>query len=290
MTRLSRWTRPAVIASVAILALGAAVADASASSPKTTSPTTLDAAAKDNTVKPTIVFVHGAFADSSGWNAEIAAFQHMGYPVVAAPDELRGMTGDADYVRSILQTISGPIILVGHSYGGAVITNAARGVPNVKALVYLGAYVPAEGESIATVLDPAKYPGSLLGPDTIQVRPFPNPAAPNGQDADIYIKAADFRSVFAADVPASETALMAAEQRPLSLSADMQPSGAPAWQTIPSWDLITLDDKAIPPAGQQFMAKRAGAHIETVDSSHAVMVSHPDAVIRIVLEAIKSVG
>jgi len=240
--------------------------------------------------KPTIVLVHGAFADSSGWNAEVSALQRLGYPVIAAADPLRGLTGDADYVRSILNTISGPVVLVGHSYGGAVITNAARGVAGVRALVYVGAYVPDQGESIATVLDPATYPGSLLGKDTTDVRPFPNPAAPGGTDADIYIKPADFRSVFAADVPARTAAQMAATQRPLSLTAETQVSGAPAWKTIPSWDLITLNDKAIPPTGQRFMARRAHAHVETVDSSHAVMVSHPDAVVSIVLDAARHSG
>ncbi len=240
--------------------------------------------------KPTIVFVHGAFADSSGWNAEVSALQRLGYPVIAAADPLRGLTGDADYVRSILKTINGPIVLVGHSYGGAVVTNAARGVPDVRALVYVGAYVPDQGESIATVLDPTTYPGSLLGKDTTDVRPFPNPAAPGGTDADIYIKPADFRSVFAADVPARTAAQMAATQRPLSLTAETQVSGAPAWKTVPSWDLITLNDKAIPPAGQRFMARRAHAHVETVGSSHAVMVSHPDAVVSIVLDAARHSG
>jgi pimeloyl-ACP methyl ester carboxylesterase len=240
------------------------------------------------TAKPTIVLVHGAFADSSGWNADIAALQQLGYPVIAAPDPLRGLTSDADYVRSILLTIDGPIVLVGHSYGGAVITNAARGVGNVRALVYVGAFVPDKGESIATVLDPKTYPGSLLGPDTVVARPFPNPAAPGGVGYDLSIKPADFRNVFAGDVPARTTALMAVAQRPLSLTANTEPSGEPAWKTIPSWDLITLDDHAIAPAGQRFMAERAHAHIRTVHSSHAVMVSHPDAVVRVVVEAANS--
>ncbi|MEV5150255.1 alpha/beta hydrolase [Streptomyces sp. NPDC052727] len=244
----------------------------------------------DVTTKPTIVFVHGAFADSSGWKTDIAAVQRLGYPVVAAPNPLRGLSSDADYIRSVLRTISGPIVLVGHSYGGAVITNAARGVDNVKALVYVGAFVPDVGESIATVLDPQKYPGSLLGPDTTLTRPAPNPSAPGGQDADIYIKPQDFQKVFAADVSASEASVMAATQRPLSYTAETEASGDPAWKTIPSWDLVTLNDKAIPPAGQRFMAERARAHVAYVDSSHAVMVSHPQAVVRIVLDAVRHVG
>jgi pimeloyl-ACP methyl ester carboxylesterase len=235
--------------------------------------------------KPTIVLVHGAFADSSSWDATIAALQARGFPVIAAPNPLRGLTSDSDYVRSILQTISGPIILVGHSYGGAVITNAARGVPNVKALVFVAGFALDQGESLATTPDPQKFPGSLIGPDTTIVRPVPNAAAPNGQDVDISIKPEDFRAVFAADVPKRTADLMAVTQRPLAGTALGEPSGAPAWKTIPSWDLVTLDDKAIAPAGQMFMAERANAHIETVHSSHAVMVSHPGAVVDIILDA-----
>jgi len=240
--------------------------------------------------KPTVVLVHGAFADSSGWNATISQLQQAGYPVLAVPDPLRGLTADADYVRAFLQSVTGPIVLVGHSYGGAVITNAARGVPNVAALVYVGAFVPDEGESIATVLNPEQFPGSLLGPQTTAVRPVPNPSAPGGQDGDIYITLGAFRSVFAGDVSQQQADLMARTQRPLSLTANFEPSGAPAWKTIPSWYLVTEQDKAIPPAGQEYMAKRAGAHISTVDSAHDVMVSHPAAVTNSILRAAKAVS
>jgi pimeloyl-ACP methyl ester carboxylesterase len=239
--------------------------------------------------KPTIVFVHGAFADSSSWNTTIATLQLLGFPVVAAANPLRGLTSDSDYVRSVLQTIQDPIVLVGHSYGGAVISNAARGVPNVKALVFVGAFLLDEGESLATTPDPQQFPGAEITPDTTIARPVPNAAAPGGMDVELTIKAEDFQRVFAADVPKIRTKIMAAAQRPFAVTAIVQPSGPPAWKTIPSWDLITLDDKAIPPAGQQFMAQRAGAHIESVHSSHAVMVSHPEAVTRITLEAARSI-
>ncbi|MFJ3305196.1 alpha/beta fold hydrolase [Streptomyces sp. NPDC086549] len=275
-----RWMYPVLTFSVALTAfLPSAVGSVAAADDS-----------PGNTTKPTIVLVHGAFADSSGWSTEIADLQRLGYPVVAAANPLRGVTGDADYIRSVLQSIKGPVVLVGHSYGGAVITNAARGAGNVKALVYVGAFVPDKGESIETVLDPQKYPGSLLGPDTTLVRPAPNPSAQGGQDADIYIKPHDFRGVFAADVSATDASVMAATQRPLSYTAETEPSGEPAWKTIPSWDLVTLNDKAIPPAGQRFMAKRAHAHVEYVKSSHAVMVSHPRAVLRIVLDAVRQTG
>ena len=238
--------------------------------------------------KPTIVLVHGAFADASGWNATVSDLVSAGYPVVAPANPLRGLTADSDYLKTFLSTIPAPIVLVGHSYGGAVITNAARGVPNVRALVYVGAFVPDSGEAIGTMLDPATYPGSLLTPDALVVRPAPNPTAAGGQDGDVYIALDRFRAVFAADVPQRRSDQMAATQRPLALTANFEPSGEPAWKNLPTWDLITTKDKAIPPAGQVFMARRAGAHIKTVDSAHDVMVSHPDAVTAIVLQAARA--
>jgi pimeloyl-ACP methyl ester carboxylesterase len=235
--------------------------------------------------KPTVVLVHGAFADASSWDAVVAGLQQRGYPVIAPPNPLRGVASDSAYLASILATIPGPVILVGHSYGGMVITNAARTAHNVKALVYVAAYVPEKGESAQSILSPQKFPGSELGPTTLVARPFPDAAAPKGVGVDLYINPAAFRAAFAADVPARQAALMAATQRPLALAADLEPSGVPAWKTLPSWDLITTQDHAIPPAGQLFMAKRAGAHIFEVQSSHAVMVSHPNAVVAIILQA-----
>jgi pimeloyl-ACP methyl ester carboxylesterase len=240
--------------------------------------------------KPTVVLVHGAFADSTGWNGAIAQLTDDGYPVVAASNPLRGLTADSDYVHSFLLTISGPIVLVGHSYGGAVITNAARGVPNVRALVYVAAFVPDAGESIATAADPSRFPGSLLGPDTTIVRPVMNPAAAGGQDVDIYISLEKFRQVFAGDVSAQRANAMARAQRPLTATANFEPSAEPAWKTLPSWDLVTTADNAIPPAAQQFMARRAGAHVTTVASAHDVMISHPDAVTKIIEQAARAVS
>ena len=236
--------------------------------------------------KPTIVLVHGAWADSSGWDAEITTLTALGYPVVPIANPLRGLSSDSDYVRARLEQINGPIVLVGHSYGGAVITNAARGVPNVKALVYVAAFAPAEGESLATMLPADRYPGSHLDPSKLDVVPVPNPAAPGGQDVDLYIKPADFRDIFAGDVSTHEAMLQAATQRPFANTAFTQPSGAPAWATIPSWDLISLDDHAISPAGQLFMAKRMHAHVTAVHSAHDIMISHPADVDRIILRAV----
>jgi pimeloyl-ACP methyl ester carboxylesterase len=241
--------------------------------------------------RPTIAFVHGAFADSSGWSATLSTLVDRGHPVIAVPNQLRGLQADADQVRSVLATIEGPVVLVGHSYGGAVIGEAARGADNVAALVFVAAYLLDDGESIATVLDPATYPGGLLGPDTTVLRPFANAAAPDGQDGDLYIREADFAKVFAADVAAEQSLLMCLEQRPLSLSAFGGTAAAdPAWKTLPCWALVAEEDNAIPPAGQHWMAGRAGATVDTVASSHAVMVSHPEAVTTTVLAAVDSLA
>jgi pimeloyl-ACP methyl ester carboxylesterase len=232
--------------------------------------------------KPTVVLVHGAFADASSWRATIQKLGRLGYPVIAPSNPLRGLTSDADYIRSVLATIPGPVVLVGHSYGGAVITNAARRADNVKALVYVAAFIPDEGQNLQTAYSATDYPGSLLGPATTQVRPAPNAAAPGGQDLDIYIQAAHFREVFAGDQSVKTALTMALTQRPLSLTANSEGSGPPAWKTLPSWSLISLDDKAIDPGGQRFMAQRAHAHIAAVHSAHDVMVSHPGAVVRVI--------
>jgi pimeloyl-ACP methyl ester carboxylesterase len=278
MKRLTRYALVIVAFLAALLPLSSAAA---APTNAALTPSTV----KSSTVKPTIVLVHGAFADSSSWDTDIAALRHLGFPVVAVANPLRSLTSDAAYVHAILQSIKGPIVLVGHSYGGAVIGNAAVGIPNVKALVFVAAFILDQGESVATTPDPKQFPGSLVGPDTTVATPVPNPAAPGGLDAEITIKPEDFRAVFAADVPADKAALMAVTQRPFAVTAITQPSGPPAWKTIPSWALIALNDKAIDPNGERFMAERAHAHIETVRSSHAVMVSHPLEVLHIILEA-----
>lgn len=283
-----RTTAAAALTVVATLAIGPGAAPAAVA--PTVTHSWHSVAARHSGEKPTIVLVHGAFADASGWTQEVVRLQRKGYDVIAPANPLRGLTYDADQLRSVLATIPGPVVLVGHSYGGAVITNAARGADNVKALVYVGAFIPDAGQTILTAYDPAVYPGSQLGPDTVTTRPTYNPAAPGGQDADVYIRSESFRSVFAGDQPAAVAAAMAATQRPLSYFAQLDPSGEPAWKTLPSWDLITLEDHAISPGGQLFMARRAGARIETVRSAHDVMVSHPDAVVRIVLDAARAVG
>lgn len=230
--------------------------------------------------RPTIVIEHGAFADASGFAGVIERLQERGYTVLAPPDPLRGLPQDSDYLQAFLATISGPIVLVGHSYGGAVITNAATGNPNVKALVYLAAYALDEGETVAAANSLGGGTTDLLA--HIVVRPYPG--APAG-DADGYIDPAYFRQLFAQDVPAATAAEMAASQRPAALSALAEPSGPPAWKTIPTWYMVAADDHTIPPQAERVMASRAHAYTVVIASSHAVMVSHPDAVTSLILAA-----
>ncbi|MDQ0947570.1 pimeloyl-ACP methyl ester carboxylesterase [Streptomyces phaeochromogenes] len=244
--------------------------------------------------KPTVVLVHGVFADASGWYKTMAGLQDAGFPVIAAanppPDSVRGdpqrtLAGDSAYVSSIVDTIPGPVILVGHSYGGEVITNAGRGHTNVKALVYVAAFAPDEGESALQLAE--QFPGSQL-PGALVTRPFPLPVdAPAGDPGlDGYIDPAKFREVFAGDLPRSETRLMAAAQRPGSVGGLAGRSGAPAWKSLPSWYVIPTADKVIPPAVQRFMAQRAGSRVvEVKGASHVVMMSRPAVVVRQILAA-----
>ncbi len=239
------------------------------------------AAHHDNGPKPTIVLVHGAFADASGWAGVITRLEDRGYTVLAPANPLRGVATDSAYIASVLATITGPIVLVGHSYGGEVITNAATGNPNVKALVYIAAFAPDLGETAGGIL--ARFPGSMLTPPNLILRPFPQPDGTTGEDA--YINPTVFREAFCADCSASTAAVMAATQRPAALATLSEPSGVPAWKTIPSWYLVASQDHAIPPAAERFMAARMHAHTVEINSSHAAMVSHPGAVTDLILSA-----
>ena len=236
--------------------------------------------------KPTIVLVHGGWADSAGWNAEVTKLEQLGYPVIAAANPLRSLAADAEYVRSILRTINGPIVLVGHSYGGAVISNAAVGVPNVKALVYIAAFAPEKGESLIQLV--TKNPGTMIGPNTLIQRKYPLGDGTDGTD--LYLTKEGFETAFASDVPTKLADQMWAEQRPFSQEAFVSPSGEPAWKTIPSWYLVSTEDHAIPPATQMFMAHRANAKIFTVEASHVLMISQPAATTNVILAAAKTVG
>ncbi|HXW47526.1 MAG TPA: alpha/beta hydrolase [Streptosporangiaceae bacterium] len=237
--------------------------------------------------RPVIVLEHGAWADSSSWNGEIRLLQHDGFTVYAPPNPLRGLSYDSAYLHDFLTenpALQGkPVVLVGHSYGGAVITNAAVGDPEVKALVYVDAFIPAEGESIGELLN--AQPGSCLGGNPASVFDLvPYPGGPAG-DVDTYIKPSVFPGCFASGLPAGLAARLAATQQPLAASAVTEPSGPPAWLTIPSWAVIGTADRVIPPAELQLMATRAGAHITYVDAGHLSLISDPGAVTRVIIDA-----
>src|SRR5690606_8135648 len=198
--------------------------------------------------KPTIVPVHGSWADASGWTGVIKELQRKGYPVIAPANPLRSLSGDSAYIASVLASVEGPIVLVGHSYGGAVITNAAAGNPNVKALVYVAGFALAADESIAGLLE--NFPGSqaLTALHTV---PFPLPDGSAGVDT--YLMQDEFHDVFAQDETPQAADAMAATQRPIALAILEEPSGAPVWETIPSWFLIPQQDRVIPPDAHRFM-------------------------------------
>lgn len=247
-------------------------------------------------VKPTIVLVHGAWADGSSWDQVIPLLQQEGYTVDAPPNPLQGLASDSAYLSSYLSSISGPVILVGHSYGGAVITNAATGNSNVKALVYVDAFEPAAGESLQQ-LTFAKPGSCLTGGGTLSnVFNFvTNPSQPAG-DYDLYLKIppgtdyAGFDACFATLVPPQEAAVLGAVQRPFSLGAFTASSGTPAWLTIPSWAVIGTDDQAIPPAELTFMAQRANSRITYVRAGHLSMITQPWTVARVITEAAQAEG
>ena len=240
-------------------------------------------ASADHAPKPTVILEHGAFADASSWDGVITDLRHDGYPVIAAANPLRGPASDATTLRALIEHVKGPVILVGHSYGGSVISEAAVGETNVKALVYVAAFLPAPGESALGLT--GLYPGSSL-PATLDPVPFTNPDGSTGTD--LYIQQDKFPHQFAADVPADQAALMAETQRPIAQSALEEKATIAAWKTIPSWDVITTQDLNIPPAAQEFMAQRAHAHVTKVAASHSVAVSHPALVASVVEKAARS--
>ncbi|MCM4085238.1 alpha/beta fold hydrolase [Paractinoplanes hotanensis] len=262
--------RTAMTAGVAVAALVAGSASAAAGP-------------RPSAQKPTVVLVHGAFADSSSWNGVVKELLRDGYPVVAAANPLRGLHSDAQYVRSVLASVKGPIVLAGHSYGGSVMSEAADGDKDVKALVYIASFAPEKGESTSALA--AKFPGGQLGEALNQV---PVTVPGTGAGTDLYIKQDQFRRVFAADVPRKEAALMAATQRPITSAALDEKATRTAWKSIRSWFLITRQDLAIPPDSMRFMAKRAKSRTVEINASHAVTVSEPDAVADLIVEAARA--
>jgi pimeloyl-ACP methyl ester carboxylesterase len=275
-------------ASVAIAGtlLGAGLAGSATAA--TTASHTATSTASTAAVKPTIVLVHGAWANSSSWNAVVEQLQARGYTVDAPPNPLRGVSTDSAYLSDFLSTISGPIVLVGHSYGGFVITDAAGGNSQVKALVYDDAFIPATGDSPMT-LSGAK-PGSCLADPTTVLNFVPNPASV-ASNPDLYVKQSVFPGCFANGLPAGEGAALAAEQEPLALNAlGEKMTTAPAWKTIPSWDIIGTADHVIPPAEQVVMAHQAGAHVTEIVAPHLSMISDPGAVTSVILNAARAAG
>jgi pimeloyl-ACP methyl ester carboxylesterase len=233
--------------------------------------------------RPTIVLVHGAFADASGWSDVFHSLSSRGYEVYAPANPLRGVASDGEYLRSFVSTIDGPVVLAGHSYGGCVITNASAGTSAVKALVYIAAYAPDEGETLSDA-------GTLGGGSTdltkhLILRPYPG--APEG-DADGYIDPEYFHELFCADVDAGLARFMAYGQRGVAVSGLVTPSGVPGWRTIPSWYMIASNDATIPPEAERAMAARAGARTVEVTSSHVAMISHPHEVTELIVTAAES--
>jgi pimeloyl-ACP methyl ester carboxylesterase len=230
-------------------------------------------------MRPTIILVHGAFAESASWDHVIDPLLSAGHPVIATANPLRGVAADAAAVNDLVRTVEGPVVLVGHSYGGSVISNVDGGAGEIVGLVYVAGFAPEPGESAITLS--GMFPGSTLG-DALQ------PVLRSDGTTDLYIMLDRFHSQFAADVPAAQAARMAATQRPVTQEALVEPSRErPLWKELPSWFVFGELDRNIPAALQHHMAKRAGAHrtIEIPGASHAVAVSNADATAHLILEA-----
>src|SRR3954470_14812086 len=230
---------------------------------------------------PTVVLVHGAFADASSWSGVIERLQAQGVPVTAPANPLRGIAADSSYVASVIEQIDGPVVAVGHSYGGAVLTNAATDAKNVVGLVYVAAFAPDEGETLGAAEAGSK--DSVLNSALV---PRQYPTASGGSATEFYIDPAKARDAFAGDLSDQEAALIAATQRPVAESAFSEPNGPPAWKHLPSWAVVATGDKAAGTDVVRSMAERAGAQITGVDGSHVIMVSQPQAVTEVILTAV----
>jgi pimeloyl-ACP methyl ester carboxylesterase len=232
-------------------------------------------------VKPTIVLVHGAFADASGFGGLIRELSAAGYRVIAPPNPLRSLAADAATVRDVVGAIEGPVVLVGHSYGGAVITRAAADVSNVTSLVYLAAFSLDQGESCASVQEP--FPAPMLA-TTVRPTSYDAPGAIGGPD--LYISENGFRETFCADSPAELARVMYATQRPLAAAAFSENTTAAGWKTIPSWYLLSRHDNAISPLAQDFMAKRMSSVLEEIDGSHTAFIAQPERAAAFITKAV----
>jgi pimeloyl-ACP methyl ester carboxylesterase len=234
---------------------------------------------------PTVVLVHGAFADASSWNGVIERLQAKGVPVVAPANPLRGIAHDSAYIASVFEQVDGPVLAVGHSYGGAVITNAATDAKNVVGLVYVAAFAPEESETLGAV--EANSKDSVLNSALV---PRQYPTADGGSATEFYIDPEKARAAFAADLSDHQAALIAATQRPVAESAFSEPNGPPAWKRLPSWTVLATADKAAGTDVVRSMAERAGATITEVEGSHVIMVSQPQAVADVILEALAALA
>jgi len=236
--------------------------------------------------RPTVVLVHGAFADASSWTGVVERLQARGVQVTAPANPLRGISSDSAYIASALNQIPGPVLVVGHSYGGAVITNAATTAKNVVGLVYVAAFAPDEGERLIEIEGASK--DSVLTTALVQLQ---YPTGEGAQTAvEFAIDPAKFHDAFAADLPAAQTAVMAVTQRPIAELAFSEPSGAPAWKTVPAWAVVATGDKAAGSDVVRSMAQRAGATITEVEGSHVIMISQPQAVTDVILTALAAVS
>jgi pimeloyl-ACP methyl ester carboxylesterase len=242
---------------------------------------TAQAPTAPSTPKPTIVLVHGAFADSSSWSQEIPVLQNAGYTVIAVANPLRDVASDSAYLESVLQTIQGPIVLVGHSYAGFLISQAAAEDPNVEALVYVAAYIPMAGETPAQLT--YMNPGSLLTGSNLIERPEPT-------GTDIYINPADFAEVYAGGLSPNEVATAAVEQRPITASALSDPATVDPPAATPKWEIVALQDNAIPTKTEFWMAQRVHATIVTANSGHDVPAARPGIVDATILKAAQSIS
>lgn len=234
---------------------------------------------------PTVVLVHGAFADASSWNGVIPLLQAKQVPVTAPANPLRGIAHDSAYTASVFAQIDGPVLAVGHSYGGAVITNAATDAKNVVGLVYVAAFAPDEGETLGAVEAGSK--DSVLNSALV---PRQYPTADGGQATEFYIEPTKAREAFAGDLTDSQAALIAATQRPVSELAFSETNGPPAWKNLPSWTVVATGDKAAGTDVVRSMAERAAAKITELEGSHVIMVSQSRAVADVILEAVAAVA
>lgn len=239
-----------------------------------------------NGATPTVALVHGAFADSSGWNGVVERLQRADVPVQAVSNPLRGIAADTAYVASALAQIPGPVLAVGHSYGGAIITNAAARVDNVVGLVFVAAFAPDEGEVLGEISADSK--DSVLNSALVELQ-YPTGVG-DETAAEFAINPLSFHEAFAADLPEQESAVMAATQRPVAALGFSEVNGKPAWKDLPSWALVATGDKAAGADVVRSMAQRAGAQIVEAEGSHVIMVSQPQAVVDLIQVALKSLA